>query len=50
MVDRIKEALQDTKSHLAVANIRMKRLADNSKRDETFREGDKAVLSTENLR
>ena len=40
MVDRKKEALEEAKSHLAAANIRMNRLENKLRQGETFKEGD----------
>ena len=44
------EALGDGEFHLAAVNIGMKRVENNSRRDEAFKIGDELVLSTKNLR
>ena len=49
MVERMTEALEDAKSHVLTTNIRMKRGANNSRRDETFKDEQEVVYKTKYL-
>ena len=49
MVDRMREALEDAKSHLVGTNIELKKFVDKCRRDATFT-GDEVILSTKKAR